>query len=485
MATITRVPELYDGFDSFTGQALGESAVSGSSSTGLNGSSSNTVSICTDTDSVTSAISVSGSVSDANASAKATWVQSLSVTSTSVVVVVHTVVQSITQADHYGLVPGSAPSSDDQIQSFFKSYGDSWVSELLVGAEYYAAFVYDSTSVEQQQSITSKLSASAGNLSASLSATLNNTASDTQTTMRINQQMLGPTTLAYPSADADSIVTFALDFTANVGGQYTVLAYGVTGYEDVGVSDFGAVVKNRNLLGTASPLPFVDTLAALNNLQSQMDLIQDMYTAYGYTGDTEFTKRAGDVGDDVHTLTNLINDIEQNVTGANPPPTLKTLGYGTPLVTYTTALNPPLPSSEGFIGVTNDLDASQIAKGRKPVSIIVLSSGFQVTYSDNTVVVHGDGDEAGGLSIETNDLITLVGFKEGNSYQIGEIQTAKQKSYGSSGSWTYAKAPPTIIGFGQGGIYPFDVAEGKPMLVAAAALTITLLPAVWVQSTSS
>lgn len=478
MATLTRIPELFDGFDSFKGQALSTpSAVSGTTQANLNGSSSNTVSICTDSDSVTSAISVSASVSDVSASAKASWVQSLSITSTSVVVVVHTVVQSFTQTDSVKLtVP--APSSDE-IQTFFENHGDSWVSELLVGAEYYAAFVYDSTTSEQQEQIKTQLSGSAGNLSGSLGTTLTNTSSSTKTSMRINQQMLGPTTLDYPAADADSIVNFALDFNSQVKGQYTVLAYGVTGYEDNGVTDFGAVVKNRNLLGTGSVSPWADAMETLTALLSQINIIGTMYNSYGYTGDTEFSKRAGQVAQDYIDLNQLINSIEKDVTGTYLPPQLPSLAYGTPLVTYTLASNPSTGSDD--IVLPNDLDTSQIANGVKASSIIVLSSGFQVTYSDGSVVTHGDGSEVGGLSLN-DDFMTVIGFKEHNSYDIGEIQTAKGKSFGSSGSWTYAKSPPLIIGFSAG---TFQINVMSPVFQGAAALNITMLPAVWVQSTSS
>ena len=203
----TQMPTaLLQGFDSFIGQAK-DTAVSGTlgSTTSLSdGNVTSEVSICTTTDSVSEALSISASGSDsmvdASVSDKATFVQSLNMTSTSVVVVVHTYIQVTQSSSSYAVAPGvtapdaNAPStSQDSIQAFFQVYGDSFVSAIGIGGEYYVAFVYESTSVETQTSITDSLNASIDGVNTNLSAAISKAASDTSTSIQTNQQLLGST----------------------------------------------------------------------------------------------------------------------------------------------------------------------------------------------------------------------------------------------------------------------------------------------------
>ena len=321
-ASITQPPTgLYQGYDSFLGQVR-DVAISGTSNQ-VNAQSTILVSVCTDTDSVTEALNISGglsgSFSDVSFAAKASWAESLSLTSTSVAVIVHSVIiTGETQANSYAL--SITPPSD--VQGFFADYGDSFVSEIVLGGEYYAAFVFDSVTVGQQQQIQVQVSGSGGPLSASLSTTINTASTSTQTSLRTSQQMLGVSTPSFPNADPDSIVTFALSFGSQSINAPTVLCYAVTGYEHVASvpAGFQSVVSNRNLLGTASSTPFVQASATLSSLSSQVATIQQMYSAYGYSGDTLFAANAAQVSQDVTALNQLITSIEANATGTYTAP---------------------------------------------------------------------------------------------------------------------------------------------------------------------
>jgi hypothetical protein len=481
MTTLSQAPtQLYEGFDSFQGEAR-DTAVGGnttdSSPTSLTGGySTNYVSICTDSDSVSDSLSISASLSDASVDAKASWVQSLSITSTSVVVIVHTVVQTgQQQAASYSLTATAPPP----VQDFFNAYGDSFVNEIVTGAEYYAAFIYDSTTVDKQDEIKTSLSGSAGTLSGKLSTTLDDVSSSTSTSMRVSQEMLGVSNIKYPDTDADSMVTFALGFPNETFNAPTILAYAVTGYEHVpGISGFQAVETNRNLLGTTT---FVDASAALSSLSSQVALLQQMYSAYQYTSDTEFAGKAAQVDADLATLNALIAGIEANVTGQFTAPSLPSLDYGTPLVTYTVSPGITTTSSEFFY----DLTATQIANGVTPASIVARSEGFQIAYSDGTVVEHNfSGNSVGSLNLE-NDSISLAAFPTASQYyEIGEMQTALGQSVGAAEPeqpggtfvpWIYYKAPPPIIGFAG------FCSKPPPYSIQVIPITITMYPTVWAQ----
>lgn len=506
MSNKTATPQpptgLYQGYDSFQGQVR-NAAVSGTSNQ-VNASSTNLVSVCTDTESVMRAISVSASLSgslfDVSFDTKASWAQQLNLTSTSVAVVVHSVVVTgQNQADSYSLA--AAPPSS--LQDFFTDYGDSFVSEVVLGGEYYAAFVFNSSSVSQQQQITASLSGSYGGITGSLSTAISNASSSTQTSLSMSQQMLGVSDPTFPSASPDDIVNFALGFggSSQTINAPTVLCYSTTGYEHVaGISGFDAIVANRNLLGTASAAPFVEAFTTLTTMSTQCALLQQMYTAYQYSSDSLFATNAQQVSNDLAALNTLIAGIEGNVTGTFSAPPLPSLGYGVPLVTYT--LNPQ--GAPGYLNTTGsffDLSPTQIANGVMPGTITLYSSvveglypaiGIEVRYSDGTSTSHGNtgGSVQGTLSLQGGDTIASVAeaFAGSDPFTMWvtamQIQTARRQSLGSipSGFSVGASysAPPLIIGFC--GAIPVMASNTVNPLIP---ISITLSPALWVHPISA
>ena len=483
---MTNPTELFQPFDSFSGNALTNvSAIDGTAGPTTTGESSSYVSICTDTDSVTKALDVSGSLSDggvdASVSAKADWTSSLSITSTSVVVIVHCVVQTgLTQGMASGLTSQASSALAGSVQSFYKTYGDSWVNQIVTGAEYYAAFIFDSTTVDQQNEIKTQLSGSSGTLSTQLSTTLTKTSSSTKTTLRVSQQMLGASNLSFPNDDPDDMVDFAYNFPSKTFNAPEIIAFSTTGYESVsGVTGFDAVAKNRGLLGDTT---FIDASAALEALSSQVKTIQAMYDGYGYTGDSEFATRKAQIKTDLSNLNTLISHITANVAGTYSSLQLPSLKYGTPNASY--FVTPPLQTitSTYFSDLTN----AQIASGVKPADIVITQAGFEVTYTDDSVVDHvlpGHelGDELNSLTIDKSDSINYLRWING-TYGFGDITTVNggSVSVGRNAEgfpWTTYTAPLPIIGFS--GYYP----NGTSGDVELTPLSITISPAIWLKAT--
>ncbi|MGH9420174.1 MAG: hypothetical protein ACRD3J_09380 [Thermoanaerobaculia bacterium] len=475
---------LYQGYDSFLG-TYRDTAVGGSS-TPSDGEISNTVYICTDSQSVSDAVSVSGSLSasgiDGSASAKSTWVQNLNITSTSVVVVVHTVVQiGLQQASDYSLT-AAAPAS---AQDFFKAYGDSFVNELVTGAEYYAAFVYESTTTETQEKISTSLQGSAGILTASLSTTITDVSSDTNTTVSISQQALGisegvalPGATSTSTADPDSIVTFALNFTTLTFNAPEILAFALMGYENVpGLTEsFAPVATNRNLLSSAgNTVSFPDANTTLASLNTTVNQMQTMYDGYQYSADSGFVTKKAQITADYNALTGLISSIESNVTGQFSSLPLPSLAYGTPNASY--VIKPTLFTTAGTQFC--DLSSSQILDGTTISSLVLLSAGFTVTYTDTTRQTHGSGSQQGSVTIAGNDSIKLLGLpmlQPASNYQIGLVETESGQVAGDQNSdWLEIKSPPMIIGFSGA-----QVSSTPAAMFSLQPITISFSPAVWV-----
>ncbi len=484
---VTQPPTtLYQGYDSFQGQAR-NTLVSGLTNI-TNGQTYTNVTVCTDTSSVQQALSASASVSDGFAdfsvSASAKFAQSLNLSSTSVVVIVNCVhVIGETQANQYSLKMPPGVTA----QGFFDNYGDSFVSAIVLGGQYYAAFVFDSTSTEEQTQISAQLSGSAGTLSASLSATLSSASSATSTTMRMSQKVMGIEKPPALPGDANGIVQFALSFGSLTIDSPQVLCFAVTGYEHVmsNPAFFTAVVTNRNLLGTASLTPFIDATNVLAALSGQVASIQQMYTAYGYTGDSQFATNAAQTAADQKSLAALIANIENNVTATYAAPALPSLGLGTPMPSF--ALNPTTaPAELNYPGLTVvpffDLTPSQVAAGTKPASITLLGqnpvSGISVVYSDGTSVTHGTSSSTvGPLTIAANDSIANVSMLIDNPVFALYIETASGQSLGPSlppsspPSFVFS-APPAIIGFA-GNVVSDTLTNLVP-------IAVTVSDAVWI-----
>lgn len=472
---------LFQGFDSFSGET--RSAIVSGTSGSSDGSSTSVVSVCTDSDSVSEAISVSGSLSagtaDASVSVKSSWVKSLNITSTSVTVVVHTVVTVGTQTPDTYSIPASSSLPADT-QTFFRDYGDSFVSAITTGGEYYAAFVFSSTTSDQQQTITASLKASDVTTSGSLSTSLTKATTDSQTNYTVQQQMLG-SDAALPDPTADAIEDF--DFGAADVNAPVILGYEVMGYENVNglpasiAADFVSTVSNnRNLLGTT----FVEATATLSAIQTQASNIKAMYDAYNYSGDPDLISRKTQIDDDVKALNAIIGAIEGNVTTQTylPSVTLKSLSYGTPIVSY--QLKPPLSAitADDFI----DLTQQQIEEGVHLQSIVITKNGFSVVYNDGTTYDRNNtGGQVGTLSIADGEYLSQVTLPgPSQSYQIGEIQTTKGQSVVNSAVGPQVeifKAPPgAIVGF---------VGQSATGAESLGTFAITMSPTVWVNSTSS
>jgi len=357
----------------------------------------------------------------------------------------------------------------------FTQYGDSFVDEIVNGGEYYAAFVYNSTTTSEQESITASLKGSVSTgvttISASVSTAIDDAATNNDVTYTISQNVYGATGVSLPT-DSSGIITFANNFSGYVNAP-EVLGYHVTGYERGGVKGLTAVIANRDLFGTDTTP--ADVASALSTLATTANTIQAMYDGYQYTGDSGFAAKCTQIDADLSTIDALIQAIENDVTGSNTAPSLPSLSYGTPVASY--LVTPPVSSvADKFY----DLSTSQIASGVTPSQIALTAGGFKVIYSDGTVASHNAvGKAVGTLSITSSDSIKKVEFATDRS-NLSYIVTANGVSVGTTSQTPFAlsKAPPTIIGFSG------DTATPESGPGGYGVITISISPAVWGTSSS-
>ena len=105
----------------------------------------------------------------------------------------------------------SAPTTNQEMISFFRGYGDAYTSSITQGGEYYAAYTFYSQTKEEQTSLVVDMKAKGifdvVTVDASLQTKLNSYVSSTRTRVSFNQSVTGIRNPTLP--DADHIIDYA------------------------------------------------------------------------------------------------------------------------------------------------------------------------------------------------------------------------------------------------------------------------------------
>lgn len=449
----TPVTIMLQGFDTFAGSAR-STLLDGSIGTG-GASIRCDYTVCSDLETLKSALNISGSAADnfgeGSVDAKAKFVQSLNLTTYSMAIVVYT--SLITENSACNIVNlDEKPPTD--LKEFFQAYGDSYISELVQGAEYMCVYVFYCQSEDDQTEVSATLKANgvteAGDLSAALQTSFDNITS-TMTVRQTSRQLItGFSNLSLPSGD--QVVQFALDFGSKTPDAPVVISYETTGYEHVpGITDFTPISDNRALfLGGDGQPGLSDQLQTLNLLQNQIEWIQQVYQTYSYTGDSQLSANAKQVETDIISLSRLIGEIDGDPTQSYQPGTYPSLAYGTPVLNFTLSV----PDTWGGDGGDpyQDITPAAIIAQTTLKSLQIRGGGWVnellCTYSTagtNTPLVEADHGQASGgslsdpLNLQDNEFITSITGTYGSF--INQLNFTTNKSQTLSFPPNPAQAP--------------------------------------------
>lgn len=441
MPTPVPVTTILQGFDTFVGSALSTAVTGTSASPGV--SSQAYYRVCTDFESLLNAVNISASASGsyqmvASADAKLEFIKSLNITTYSVSIVVYAskVTDSQAVTDFRFKTP---PPQADLNRSFFQPYGDSFVTQIVYGAEYMAAYVFYCESVVEQQSIRGLLAASGvsedGTFSASLQASIESFKTSVQVRQYSNQQMVGINDVAYPTADG--LIEFARTFNTLSVTKPAVISFGTTGYEHVaGCPNLTAIVNSRELFEGRGKqrLGVADALKNLLALQSQTEWIEQVYRTYGYGGDPSVQSKHPQVTLDINTLIDLVNSMSADPTQKYALPQLASLSYGSPTLAFD--LRPAdgpagVWGTRSEVGGTSFQDVTRLSILRQAFLSSISAwgnrwlDGLICTYSfanDAPVVVsHGGrgGNPSSTLNLQPGEFLThLFGYQQIYVYML-------------------------------------------------------------------
>jgi hypothetical protein len=433
----TAVTTMFQGFNTFTGAACG-SVLNGATGS-LGAQQRCDYKVCYSYDDLRSALEMSAAVGvdfvEGSVDVKTNFLRTLNLTTNSVVIAVYANrITSSVSANDVRL----QPRHPSDLNAFFQAFGDSYVSQLVTGAEYIALYVFYAQSQSEQMSIGGQLQGKqitdGGALTENIQTALSSLSEFIDCRQTFSQMITGFSSLALP--DPSNIVTFATQtFATATPDLPAVISYATSGYEDVpGIIAFSPVVATRNLfLGYTGQQGLSDQLAALSLLNNQTVLLKQCYSTYGYTGDVELQKKAGQIQIDLTSIGSLIQKILADPTQTYSSQSYASLGYGTPQLNVELS-RPVVWGGDGGATAYADVTPASVYQQTRLTALQVhggsyvdnLITTYEAAGSAPVTIEHGGGGGSPGVpySFDVDEFITGVnGWYGGYVNQLGFTTT--------------------------------------------------------------
>jgi hypothetical protein len=389
---------LLQGYDSVIGAGLA-TAIQGPPPTKVDARSDVTYTGCESIETLSRALRVDQSLSVGfgpfgGVDQKMTFIRNLDVTTTSVSIVVYArhVTGKHVLTD-YSLKPNiPPPAGDEELKRFFYSYGDSFLTSVTNGGEYYAVYTFYTQTKTEQTSLVGELKAkgiwSTGNVDASLQLKLDQFIKSTTTRYRLEQTVTGIANPKLP--DAAQIITYAIDFPSKPIDTPVVIGFETLGYERVpGIQNFQPIVKNRTYFTgfLRDDAGLTKDLVKLQQLVNQADWIKSVYRFYGDYADEELNRVTALARADIDAIDDQIEAFEADPIQTFTRPNLQALGFGTPVLAYDVSKSQSWGGGGG--GPFDDVDPRTALQKKTWLSAIQLRTGAVV---DRLIAVYENED---------------------------------------------------------------------------------------------
>jgi len=336
--------ELFQGFDTFSGNPR-NTVVTGTSGTPTRAATSY-VMVCTDLEQLHTALQIDASVSASygafSADAKAKYVHDLDLTTNSVTVVVYACNNLTTGRTTALLPPDDVAHLTDstKVREFVLNKGDSFVSEITKGGEYFATFTFLSQTSDEKTTVEASLQLKAGtplSLDASVSTKLSSASSSAKVAYKLNQRLIGVSGVTPPAAtspsDIDGMVKFAMAFPSLTVDAPETVSFKVDGYEQILPMsvDFSGITQNRDaFLGTAATPGWGQMIVQLRGVMNDGKAIKNLYDFYGGHQDSDLDSRLRRVQQDLSDLYDHARAVEKDPTTVLPVTPPESCQYGSP-----------------------------------------------------------------------------------------------------------------------------------------------------------
>jgi hypothetical protein len=346
---------LFSGYDTVSRGMLSSSAVAGEHQKS-GGKSSVQIAVCESLSELARALEIDASLSvgylkTADVTAKMEFVKNLDVTarSVSIVVYAHHQIGTWTARD-VKLQDTVNPPTDHGASAsrFALSYGDSFVSSVTLGGEYYAVYIFNTETREEQQTLAAslKVAVRAGaKVEADSQVKLSEVLNSTKTSWTLKQEITGIDNPEFPNET--KLIEFALKFSKLVPNSPVITGIKVQGLESVFKSGsvYQKVAKNRRYFLDPDD-GLLPSLARLTTVRNQVEWLKNIYDRYNYQGDISLLDFERDLLKDVKAINNQVADWEFGASGTFEAPKLSTLTKGEPILQFDQP-EPPLWGGPG------------------------------------------------------------------------------------------------------------------------------------------
>jgi hypothetical protein len=339
--------QIFQGYDSVSGAGLSTAMRGESRTTG--GLSEVTYTGCETVETLSRALKVDQSLSvgfgpAGSVDQKITFIYNLDVTTTSVSIVVYArhFEGKQTQTE-FGLKDTvQPPVGDEQLKKFFRNYGDSFLSSVTTGGEYYAVYTFYTQTKTEQASLVNEMKAkgvwSTVKVDASLQVKLDQFVSTTTTRVSFNQAVSGLQNPKLPKPE--EIIPYALDYPSKPLDAPAIIGFETLGYEQV-LDNFQPIAKNRvYFVGVRTDGGLTKDLVKLQQLLNQCTWIRGVYQFYGGYTDQKLDSVSADAKLDIEKIDEQIVAFEEDPTQTFRRPDLRALGFGTPALEYSVGKSP-------------------------------------------------------------------------------------------------------------------------------------------------
>lgn len=485
---------LFQGVNSVSGNGR-STAVTGEH-TLVGGMSEIRYQLCQDTESLAQTLNITQSANvgldSFGFSEKIQFLQNTKQTSFSLNIVVYA--RHVTGAEtafKFSLEKGiSPPRTDEEKKSFFESYGDSFVSSISSGSEYYAVYSFYAGTLEEQQNVKLDLATNGifegGSFDADFQANIESALKKTKVHTSLEQMVTGLRDPKLPKPE--HVVKYALKFTSIEPDAPTIIAYSQLGYEHVrDFGDFEPIPTHRAFFfdSKKGKPSLCDDLLKINGLSNSLNSLMKTYSTYGGYDDKAVVSVLEEATSDLDTLRTLVSDYDHNPLGTFEKPTLTSLTHGSPRLQFIPEWSPSWGGSGGV--EFDDVNLDSFIQNLTRLTAIQLRSYYFVdnllaTYSGATgaeTIPHGGGGGALGTPFVLLDGERITEIKGSFADYVVRlsIYTNLKRSVSGGGvggdstlfSWSVPDGS-FLLGFrGSSGVY----------LDRIQAVCITFKPAAW------
>ncbi len=319
-------------------------------------------------------------------SSKVEFMKNLNATETSVVIIAKYENKQVNTASSVtfeaavtsSLPPSPAPTPATALLNFYDNYGDSYVNEVHVGGEYFAAFTFLSETVSEQSTILAELSAKGiaggGVLNGSMITQINTLQQQTNVRTNFQQTLIGYSGVSLPTTPA-AIPDFVSNSLPNASTPNQTIGYKTEQYYHLPGTARAAwhpLILSLSYLNQ-------DVVPAIEQCVAQIDAIesiQSLYNRYGYTQDAILTSSLTAANTCKTGLMTYLSSLWENPTlsPAVLPDSVSILKKGLPKPSFEINLFNLAGDSVGG-GPFNDVTDYDVLESTKNLSSIGMQSG--------------------------------------------------------------------------------------------------------------